>query len=95
MSKIFDGEKKYLVADSKEVKSNVLQPYVLQHILTNYMLLIQPLRKSYRNIYLRVFICGKNTSWKHSCAAKVLHTLTPTDIRILIYCCGWFPLCFI
>ena len=62
MSNIFCGDKKYLVADWKELTSNVLQPYVSQHIFTNYKLLIQHLRKSYLNIYLRVFSCGKNTS---------------------------------
>jgi len=62
ISNINVGENKHLVAEWKGLKTIVFQPYALKYILTNYMLLIQPLRKSYRNIYLRVFSCGKNTS---------------------------------
>jgi hypothetical protein len=62
ISNILEGEDKFLVEEWKELKTVEFQPYALKHILTNYKPLIQPLRKSYLNIYLLVFRCGKNTS---------------------------------
>ena len=57
------GEERFLVADWAALNvGQVFQPYGLQHILINYKPLIQPLRKSYRNIYSWVFMCEKNTS---------------------------------
>ena len=80
---ISDDERTFLVAEWKKLaKGHVFQTYALQHILINYKPLIQPLRKSYLNIYPWVFIVGTILLESSSCAANALHMLTQTDIRI-------------
>jgi len=86
---ISDDERTFLVAEWKKLaKGHVFQTYALQHILINYKPLIQPLRKSYLNIYPWVFMCGNNTSWKQfvccKCSAHA-HTNWYSHMNLILY----------